>query len=176
MCLINEAKNGDRESLSKLLSANYSIVYGYIFKLCLNKDLTKDVTQETMFKAIKGLNNFKGEAKFSTWLVTIASNTYKNLIKKNITTIEYDEYCKICQTNDKSVADIVIKKENYDLVKKAILSLPVDKRKVFILKHYYNYSYEEIAKILGCPIGTVRSRLHYCIKKLHLILEGDINE
>ncbi|HBM80053.1 MAG TPA: RNA polymerase sigma factor SigY, partial [Clostridiaceae bacterium] len=44
-----------------------------------------------------------------------------------------------------------------------LLGLPYKKRAVFILKHYYGYKYEEIAKIMDCPIGTVRSRLHYCI-------------
>jgi RNA polymerase sigma-70 factor, ECF subfamily len=47
---------------------------------------------------------------------------------------------------------------------KILLSLPYEKRAVFILKHYYGYKYEEISKIMNCPIGTVRSRLHYCIK------------
>ena len=62
--------------------------------------------------------------------------------------------------------DIVISNYEYKEIMKIILTLPYEKRAVFILKHYYGYKYEEISDILNCPIGTVRSRLHNGIKQI----------
>jgi RNA polymerase sigma-70 factor (ECF subfamily) len=168
--LVDKAKSGDKIALEILLKDNYNIVYGYLIKLCFNVEVSKDLTQETMVKAIINIKGFKGKSKFSTWLVSIASNLYKDSLKKKFflgfkkDLIEYDE----------NPEDIFIKNENFEKIKKALLKLPVEKRKVFVLKHYYNYSYEEIAEILKCPIGTVKSRLYYCIKKLSIFLEGDV--
>ena len=64
---------------------------------------------------------------------------------------------------------------DYEKILILLKELPKEKRAVFILKHYYNYKYEEISKILNCPIGTVRSRLHYSVKYLMRRLEGGDN-
>ncbi|MEN8906181.1 MAG: RNA polymerase sigma factor SigY [Clostridiales bacterium] len=173
--LINKAKKGDKKSLEKLLYNNYKIVYGYLIKLCLDEDIAKDITQETMLKAIKNIKKFNGRSKFSTWLISIASNKYKDDIKKKKNTDFLNINDNIVSSiNDvKTPEKIFLDKEDFSIVKKALLLLPYEKRKVFILKHYYSYSYEEISNILNCPLGTVRSRLHYCIKKLREVMEGD---
>ena len=67
---------------------------------------------------------------------------------------------------DYAIEDDVISKLEFKEVIDILQRLPYEKRTVFILKHYYNYKYEEIAEILDCPIGTVRSRLHHCIKSI----------
>ena len=81
--LLEKARSGDRKSLELLLYDNYKIVYGYLLKLTMNEEVTKDLTQDVMMKAILNIKKFKGESKFSTWLISIASNLYKNYIRKN---------------------------------------------------------------------------------------------
>jgi RNA polymerase sigma-70 factor (ECF subfamily) len=65
----------------------------------------------------------------------------------------------------------VILREHIQQLKQSLSELPENQRKVIILKHYYNYSYEEIAKIINCPLGTVRSKLHYGILKLKRVMK-----
>lgn len=163
--LVQKARDGDREALEMLLYDNYKIVFGYLFKLTMNEETARDIAQEVMVRAIVNIGSFKGDSKFSTWLVTIASNIYRDNIRKNkrISDVEI-ENIKIEAADN--VEATVINRDNINRLKKLLLQLPDEKRMVFILKHYYNYSYEEIAKILKCPVGTVRSRLHYCIMKL----------
>lgn len=163
--LIEKAKLGDRKSLEKLLYDNYNIVYGYILKLTMNEEITKDITQEVMVKAILNIKKFKGDSKLSTWLISIASNIYKDMLRKNkkISSIDIE---KVSIENIRSLEDDVINKDTVKRIGEALLKLPEEKKMAFILKNYYNYSYEEISRVLNCPIGTVRSRLHYCIKKI----------
>lgn len=163
--LVVLAQSGNKEALGILLRDNYPIIYGYLLKVTLNEEEAKDITQEVMVKAIININRFLGEAKFSTWLISIASNTFKDNLrrKKRYSAVDINEISLEAPDN---VEEQVINKEMIDRLKKSLLKIPEEKRMAFVLKHFYHYSYEEIGQILKCPIGTVRSRLHYCIKKL----------
>ena len=168
--LVRRARLGDKQALEALLYNNYRIVYGYLLKLTMNEDLTKDLTQDVMVKAITRINTFSGKGKFSTWLVSIASNAYKDNLRRNkkLSNVEFEtmEVQSSC-----NVEETVLQKDEISKIKKVLLDIPAKKREVFILKHYYNFSYEDIAKILNCPIGTVKSRLYYCVRKLRQFLE-----
>lgn len=163
--LVQKAREGDREALERLLYDNYKIVFGYLFKLTMNEETARDIVQEVMVRAIVNIGSFKGDSKFSTWLVTIASNIYKDNIRKykRISDVEIE---KMKMEAKENVEATVINRDSINRLKELLSQMPDEKRMVFILKHFYNYSYEEIAKILKCPVGTVRSRLHYCITKL----------
>ncbi len=168
--LVEKARSGNRWAMEQLLSVNYHIVYGYLLKLSMDEDTAKDATQEVMVKAISHIRSFKGDSKFSTWLISIASNTYKDSLKKNRAIPTEMEELNMVSPQD--TEETAIQRENIRKLKESLLELPENQRKVFILKHYYNYSYEEIAKILKCPLGTVRSKLHYCILKLKTKMSG----
>lgn len=167
--LVAKAQKGDKQALETLLYDNYKIVYGYLLKLTMHEENARDFTQEVMVKAITHIRTFSGKSKFSTWLVSIASNSYKDSLRKN-KKLHHESIDQMeMEASDKLEEQVMLREDLFQL-KKAILAFPEEKRMAFILKHYYNYSYEEIAGILKCPIGTVRSRLHYCIKKLQELL------
>lgn len=176
--LIELAKKNNQNALSILLSDNYDIVYGYLIKLCYDNELAKDLTQETMMKAIVNLSKFKLKSKFSTWLIAIATNLYKNHAKKNN---------KITFTDDLSMMDCMLKshqlleddfiiKDQFIKVMKILKTMKDQQRMPFILCHYYGYKYDEISVILKCPVGTVRSRIHNTIKKIQTEMKGDCYE
>lgn len=170
--LVNRARAGEKKALEILLMNNYPWVYGYLLKLCMNEEKAKDFTQETMTRAILHIRNFKGESKFSTWLITIASNLYKDALKIKVHEQDDVEDMDALQSEKEgSLEEKVLMREKMEWVKKILSGLQVEMRKAFVLKHYYNYSYEEISKILHCPVGTVRSRIHYCIKKIRAEME-----
>lgn len=168
--LIELAKKGDKSSLEKLLQNNYPILKGYLLKLTLNESMADDITQETMLKAILNIKKYKPIGKFSTWLITIATNTYRDLLRKN-KKMAYEEIPREAVYNS-NLEEEVITKSNLEKLKAILEELPEEKRMVFILKHYYGYSYEEISNIMNCPLGTVRSRLHYCIDRIKSQMKG----
>ena len=159
--LINNAKNGNKSALNTLLKDNLNILKGYVIKMVGDPHLAQDIIQDTMLKAVLNINRFQPKAKFSTWLVKIATNVYRDYLRKNKSFELLDE---ALTQKGSGVEDIVISNFEYKEIMKIILKLPYEKRAVFILKHYYGYRYEEIAVIVDCPLGTVRSRLHNAVK------------
>jgi len=168
--LIKLAQKGDKKSLEKLLQNNYPIVKGYLIKMTFNESTADDITQETMVKAIININKFEPRGKFSSWLITIANNLYRDQLRKDkrVVYMEDDEN----RQDTVNLEDTVVNKMEWEKLKSILEKLPQEKRMVFILKHYHGYSYEEISDIMKCPIGTVRSRLHYCINQVKLQMKG----
>jgi RNA polymerase sigma-70 factor, ECF subfamily len=169
--LINRAKQGNKSALNTLLSNNYAILKGYIIKMIGNPELSQDIIQEAMLKAVLNINKFNPEAKFSTWLIKIGTNIYIDYLRKNKTMEMISDFLESKEGNPE---EITINNIEYQEVMNILMSLTYEKRAVFILKHYYGYKYEEIALILNCPVGTVRSRLHNTIK--HIVSEFERKE
>lgn len=161
--LINKAKQGNKSALNTLLTNNYSLLKGYVIKMTGNPETAQDIIQESLLKAVVNINKFKPEAKFSTWMIKIATNVYIDFLRKNKPDVELDENMEYWFAG---VEESVINNLEYREVLDILLSIPHEKRAAFILKHYYGYKYEEIAQILNCPVGTVRSRLHNTIKQI----------
>ncbi|GKU24249.1 RNA polymerase sigma factor SigY [Clostridium folliculivorans] len=160
--LIARAKAGDKYAFEILISNNFSILKGYVLKMTLDKDLTEDIVQDTLLSAVVHIDSFVSNAKFSTWLIKIATNKYRDYLRKNKETVTLLDTFQSSSITEEEI----VKKEELEEVLKILRAMPADKRTVFILKHYYGYSYEEISSIVNCPIGTVRSRLHYAIKEI----------
>ncbi len=175
--LIKKAQRGHNLALNQLLLDNYSIVKGYLIKLTLEKDLAEDLTQETMFKAVKKIQSYEPRGKFSTWLIAIGKNLYIDYLRKNKNHRNYEDYesvgINIGGDPWSSLEDQVISGLTLDKMRQCLSTLSREKRSVFILKHYYGYSYKEISHIEGCPLGTVRSRLHKGIEEIRKALEKE---
>lgn len=157
--LIEEAKSGDKFALERLLSSNYSILKGYVIKMTYDKELSKDIVQETMLRAVVNINKFQQQGKFSTYLIKIATNLYRDHLRKNRKT----GYLEEDLPSSFSLESSVISKLKYEELVKILMSLPYEKRSAFILRFYYDYSYEDISKILDLKLGTVKSRIHYAV-------------
>lgn len=155
-----QAKAGNKSALNSLMTENYPLLKGYIIKMTGNPDIAQDILQETMLKAVLHINKFIPEAKFSTWLIKIATNVYRDYLRKNKMHEEIDE---TFESRSPGPEEISISMEEFKSIMSILMKMSYEKRAVFILKHYYGYKYEEIAAALDCPVGTVRSRLHSAV-------------
>jgi len=127
-----------------------------------------DVTQEAFVKAFRALPNFRGDAQFYTWLYRIAINTAKNFlvaktrrppdVDKDIETGEFSDVSGVLEAEDRP--DQLLSRDQLQaVVVKALADLPEDIRTALTLREFDGLSYEEIASIMECPVGTVRSRI-----------------
>lgn len=162
--LIQLAQKDDQNALKELLQENYAILKGYLLKMTFNRELADDLAQETMLKAILKIKKFKGHSKFSTWLIRIATNLYRDHLKKNRRLL-------VVENLERTYADREMNDKDF-WIAESLAKLPPEKKSVLILKHYFGYSYEEIAKILKCPVGTAKSRMHYCLEFLRSEMKG----
>ena len=127
-----------------------------------------DVTQEAFIKAYRALPNFRGDSAFYTWLYRIAVNTAKNHLavqSRRPRTSDYDvsdieQIEGNTALKDQATPEsLLLKDELQALILKAIDDLPEDLKTAIMLREIEGLSYEEIACVMGCPIGTVRSRI-----------------
>lgn len=162
--LIDDAVNGNKNALATLLRDNYEIVFRYLLKLTLDKNVAEDITQEAMVRAIEKFELYNPDkAKFSTWLIAIAQNLFMDSIRRKKTEQGYVD--RELQLED--LYDVIKEHdENWDRTLEALHKLSDESRTPLVMKHYYGYSLNEIAKIMALPLGTVKSRIFNAIKAL----------
>jgi len=161
--LIRKAKKGDALALSKLLQQNYSFLVKYLMKVTLHPQIAEDLAQETMMKGIEKIQLYNGESKFSSWLITIATNLFidqQRRKKREENWLEQEQALRKMKWN------AAIMNEEWTDVLDVLAQINEEIRMPIVLKHYYGYSYEEIGKMMGIAEGTVKSRVSNGLKSV----------
>lgn len=159
--LYKQAVQGDMGAFEELFSSNYTHIYNLCYRMMRNSQDAEDMLQETMLKAWRKLKSFKQTSSFSTWLHRIAVNTCLDAIRKrkdaSASLEEMGEYGKEIKDGDAGHFDERAVERR--MLEDALGMIKERDRVIIVLKDIQGYSYEEIAQILECPMGTVRSRL-----------------
>lgn len=168
--LIAQAKSGEQIALALLLQEHYSFLVKYLIKITFSEEMAYDLAQETMVKCIEKIHLYNGGAKFSSWMITIATNLYidqKRKQKREERYQEQEQYLRKMRWH--------FSQQNTDWsdTLTALGKIPEEIRIPIIMKHYYGYSLEEIAKMLSIPLGTVKSRIHNGLKNIRKELSDD---
>ena len=165
--LVDRVLNGDKNAFN-LLVVRYQNKLAHLVSRYVLPSEVPDVVQETFIKAYRSLSSFKGESIFYTWLYRIAVNTAKNYLisqgrRPPSSDIDASEAESYEGADSLRVVDnpesLVLSKEVEKVVFEAIEALPDDLRTAITLREIDGLSYEEIAEIMGTPVGTVRSRI-----------------
>lgn len=168
--LVARAKNGDGEAFGELVRFYEKFVYNTAYGFLFSADDAFDVSQDAFIKAWRGINSFKGDSAFSTWLYRITVNTAKDAIfarAKRRELSSTDSEGEIIDTPSPDTPEAeYIRKERRDELLCAIDTLDEGAREIIILRELDGLSYEEIATLLGLELGTVKSRLSRARAKL----------
>ncbi|MBM4765183.1 RNA polymerase sigma factor SigY [Bacillus sp. B15-48] len=163
--LIQKALIGDDDAFAQLFHRHYSFLYKYLLKLTLDEEVSRDLAQDTMFKCYTHLSSYKGEGKVSTWMISIASRLYIDLLRKQKREKKWVEQLK--RTLSRQLAwQANSKGMEWSDAFADFNQLNADVRVPILLHHYYGYTYEEIGKMIGIRTGTVKSRVHNGLKQL----------
>ena len=166
--LVQRVQKGDRRAFDLLVAKYQHKIMAVISRYVRNHDEVQDVAQDTFVRAWRALANFRGDSAFFTWLYRIAINTAKNhLVAKGRrppgTDIDVDDAQFLDSADGLRDADTplgqVLSAEIEATVHKALAALPEDMRQAVTLREFDGLSYEEIAEVMDCPVGTVRSRI-----------------
>lgn len=140
-------------------------LYSYALVLSRNHAEAEDLVQETYLRAIQAMGRLRADSNIKSWLFTILRNVWFNQLRKlrngpQLVNIEEDNGVakKIVEQSVDS-HDLYVSKVEAEQVRAAILELPIDSREVILLREYEDLSYQEIASVMGCRVGTVMSRL-----------------
>ena len=166
--IIERVKGGEKEAYDLLVLKYQQRVINLISRFVKNHSDALDVSQETFIKAYRALPNFRGDSAFYTWLYRIAVNTAKNHLtvqSRKITKSDYD-VAEIEQiegnmslTEQTTPESLLAKDELQETILKTIENLPEDLKSAIMLREIEGLSYEGIAEVMECPVGTVRSRI-----------------
>lgn len=166
--LVARVQQGDKRAFDLLVMKYQYKVHAIVSRYVKDFDEVNDVVQEAFIKAYRALAKFRGESAFYTWLYRIAVNTAKNyLVAKNRRPPASDvdaEEADYFEGSDRlrdidSPENLLYRDELEAAVDQAIKNLPEDLRTAVTLREFEGLSYEEIAEIMDCPVGTVRSRI-----------------
>lgn len=166
--LVERVQKGDKRAFDLLVIKYQHKIYALVSRLVNDHSEVQDVTQEAFIKAYRALPNFRGDSAFYTWLYRIAVNTAKNyLVSRNRrppgSDIDIDDAAQFA--SESGLRDIDSPEQQLQgeqmikIVDRAIAALPEDLRTALSLREFDGLSYEEIAEVMQCPVGTVRSRI-----------------
>ena len=168
--LIRSAKRGDSLAFAMLFKEHYPFLVKYLIKVTMKPDIAEDIAQEAMMKSMEKIKMYNGKAKFSSWLITIATNLYIDDIRKKKREQNYQQQEQALR---KMKWQFENQSEDWNDVLNALGRLSDEIRIPIVLKHYYGYSYEEIAAMLQIAEGTVKSRVHKGIQMVRKELNED---
>jgi len=166
--LVERVQKGDKRAFDLLVRKYQHKIVKLISRYVRDPDESLDVAQETFIKAYRALAKFRGDSAFYTWLYRIAINTAKNHLvaqgrRPPDTDIDAEDAVQLDGQSSLREIDspehMVLKDEIEQTIFQAIEDLPEDLRTAITLRELEGLSYEEIAQAMGCPIGTVRSRI-----------------
>ncbi len=167
--LVERAQRGDKRAFELLVEKYQRKLGRLLSRLIRDPGEVEDVTQEAFIKAYRALPSFRGDSAFYTWLYRIGINTAKNYLvamgRRAPTSTEVEAEDAEGYAEGELLRDIntpeslLLSKEIAGTVNAAIESLPEELRSAIQLRELEGMSYEEIAKMMDCPIGTVRSRI-----------------
>ena len=170
--LVERAQRGDQRAFEMLVVKYQRRIERLIGRMVRDDGLVEDVAQETFIRAYRALPQFRGDSAFYTWLYRIAVNTAKKLLVERkrdpviseSTLVSHDDGDETSRAeNELSDGEtpeaVLASKEIAATVNAAIDALSEDLRQAIVLREIEGLSYEEIADVMNCPIGTVRSRI-----------------
>lgn len=164
--LVERVQAGDKTAFDLLVRKYQHKIIALIGRYVYDFHEAQDVAQETFIKAYRALPKFRGDSAFYTWLYRIAINTAKNhLVSRGRKPVDVDVDDAQFFEGDHQLKDIAtpeneLYKDELDLViKRTLNKLPEDLRMALTLREFEGMSYDEIARVMNCPVGTVRSRI-----------------
>lgn len=160
---VRRLQRGETDAFETLVLRHQKTIFNLVYRMLDDYDEAAETTQEIFLSAYRAIGRFRGEANFSTWLYRIALNhantRRKSIIHRQQRTVPL-ETTEPLRDAHLGPAEAAEQKEIQDRVQQALNSLEQDDAMIILLRDLQDVSYEEVARILEIPVGTVKSRLH----------------
>jgi len=184
--LVEAALAGDEKAFAKLMGRYKDAIYFMLLKMVNNRSDAEDLTIEAFGKAFKNLHQYSPSYAFSTWLFKIASNNCIDFLRKRRgvhipidpsqeNNNEPDQQVRL-KSNDPNPEQKLIRRQKAILLRRVVRRLKPRYQKLVDLRYFREYSYEEIAKELNLPLGTVKAQLFRAREMLFNMIDSEMGE
>jgi RNA polymerase sigma-70 factor (ECF subfamily) len=176
-------QQGEVRAFEVLLGRHRKPVFNFILRYVGDKETAEDLLQETFMRVIKGADAYKRQAKFTTWLYTIARNLCVDQTRRR----KHRRHASLDAPMDTSedsgtLLDVIasgemasdrktVNKQLFATMQRAIAGLSEEQREVFLMREFLDLPFKQIAEVVGVPENTVKSRMRYALEKLRLELD-----
>ncbi len=182
--LVARCRSDDRQAFNEIVARYQDRIYSYVARMVGGRETAEDLAQETFVRAFAGLRSFQSRATLSTWLYRVATNLCIDHLRRTRRSRQQTVSLDDCLAGGEcaqpaALADsrldptnVLMREELACRLEEAIGALPDRLRSVFVLREVEGLPYEDVAAVVGCPLGTVKSRLHHARMALRGALRG----
>lgn len=157
-----EVRNGAGERLGVLFDRYQAPLYNFYAKLTGDRTLSEDLVQEVFLRILKYSRSYQPGTPFRAWIYQIARNARVDHYRKTPKQVAFEpEMAPAIKPKDAAQES-----QETELLHRALMQMPEEKREILILSRFQELKYEEIARLLGCELGTVKTRIHRAIQEL----------
>lgn len=161
------------DTLTRLITEHQGALFAFLYRMCGDADLAEELMQESFVRALRAAERYQPQAKVSTWLFSIAANLLRDRWRRQSRRGDELPLDDLPVAAPETTESLALQHLSHEEVRRALLELPLEHRSALVLRYYHDLSYEEIARALAIPIGTVRSRIHNGLTKLKRLLEKE---
>lgn len=168
--LMSRVRDGDVGTLAVLFERHHRALFQFFIRLTSNREASEDLVQDVFFRILKYRETYQPGSQFTTWMYQIARNAHLDQVRKRKPELplpeENDERGWEIASSDGTAEQKVQQDEEVKLLRRALASLPDEKREVLVLSRFQHLKYDEIGKILRCDARTVKVRVFRAIREL----------
>lgn len=164
--LMREVGRGATGALATLFERHHARLFRFCLRMTGNRQASEDLVQDVFMRMLRHRASYREDMEFAPWMFRIARNAcVDHLRRASRAALPEDDFDRR-PSDDPGPDERVADDQRSDLVRRALLKLPVDRREVLVLSRYEFKSYDEIARALGCSVGAVKVRAHRAMKQL----------
>jgi RNA polymerase sigma-70 factor (ECF subfamily) len=174
--IIERCVKGQREMYSLLIEKYQEMVFTVAYRVLGDESAAKDAAQESFLSAYLSLGHFKGNSRFSSWLVSIALNKCRDMLRRRKEAVPLPDMADTLRSGGEGPLEQLETKQTRDMLQAALNMLPNDYREAVVLKHVQGLDYHEMSELCGVSEGALKVRVHRGREMLRNILrEGDLS-
>jgi len=163
---MQEVRAGDVAKLEVIFDRHYPGLFRYFLSLTSNRGVSEDLAQEVFFRVLKYRHTYQPGAGVRAWLYSVGRNVWADHMGRQKPEVALPEETGEIRGKETPPDRAFQKKQEAQLLRRALASLPGDKREVLILSRYQDLKYEEIASVLQCEVGAVKVRVYRALREL----------
>ena len=161
-----QVRGGQVHMLSELFDRHHRQVYGFLHRMTGSREMSEDLVQEVFLRILRYRDSYDTRMPFTSWMYGIARNALIDQMRKRRPEAAWEDVGPEPLSGAEPADERLRKQQETELLKRALASLPADKREVLILSRYQELKYEEIGRILGCEPNAVKQRVFRAVKAL----------
>ena len=166
--LLRQVAAGDQSAFDELYKTYSPAVFNYLLRLVNEPSVAEELLQDVFLAMWQGAGHFREQAKVKTWLLRIAHHQAVSWLRHNRAVTALDDLAELA--GDDQIEEHLAQTWRVDQIRQALDQLSVKHRAVIELTFVHELSYAEIAEIVSCPVGTVKSRMSYALRHLTAVL------